>query len=128
MNLNKAFDQTLKDFEITAKHLAEMSGVAPQTISDFRRGKKAIQTDSLEKLLSVLPAEAQAHFFSLALGGNISSEKLLRLLGKDWHLLISTASLGDIEEILRALSHRYSELKGSNEPSQSEEEIMALSA
>lgn len=126
MNLNKAFDQTLKDFEITAKHLAEISGVAPQTISDFRRGKKAIQTDSLEKLLNVLPAEAQAHFFSLTVGGNLSSEKLLRLLGKDWQLLISTASLGDIEEILRALTQRYSELKNSAQ--KQSDEVMALSA
>jgi transcriptional regulator with XRE-family HTH domain len=111
MNLNEAFDQTLKYFEISAKSLSEQSGVAPQTISDFRRGKKTIQTDSLEKLLKSLSIEAQAHFFSLSVGGKLTPEKIMLSVGKDWELLISTASPGDIEEILHALSDRYSQLK-----------------
>ncbi len=126
MNLNKAFDQTLKDFGITAKWLSSKSGVAPQIISDFRREKKAIQTDNLEKLLQSLPIEAQAHFFSLSVTGNLTSEKILLLLGKDWKSLISTASPGDIEEILRAVSDRYSELKNDNEALS--DEMIALSA
>ena len=126
MNLNKAFDQTLKDFGIAAKWLSGKSGVAPQIISDFRRGKKAIQTDNLEKLLKFLPIEAQAHFFSLSVGDNLTSEKIMLSLGKDWKSLISKASPGDIEEILRAVSDRYSELKNDSEvPS---DEMMALSA
>jgi DNA-binding Xre family transcriptional regulator len=83
MNLNKAFDQTLKDFGISAKWLSECSGVAPQIISDFRRGKKAIQTDSLEKLLDALPVEVQTHFFSVFLGGQIAPEKVVALMDTD---------------------------------------------
>ena len=49
-------------------------------------------------------------------------------LNRNWKALISDASLEDIEEILRALSNRYSELKNSKSSSQSEEEVMALSA
>ena len=126
MNLNKAFDRTLKDFGITAKWLSGKSGVAPQTISDFRRGKKAIHTDNLEKLLKFLPIEAQAHFFSLSIGGNLTSEKIMLSLGKDWKSLISTASPGDIEEILRAVLNRYSELKNNNEALS--DEMIAMSA
>ncbi len=83
MNLNKAFDQTLKDLGISAKWLSERSGVAPQTISDFRRGKKAIQTDSLGKLLDALPVEVQTHFFSLLLGGQLTPEKMVALMDAD---------------------------------------------
>lgn len=128
MNLNKAFDQTLKKFRISAKSLSEESGVATQIISDFRRGKKAIHTDNLEKLLQFLPTEAQAYLFSLFVDGNLTSDEILLSSNRDWQLLISSASLGDIEEILRALSNRYSELKNSKSSSQSEEEVMALSA
>lgn len=127
MNLNKAFDQTLKEFRINARLLSKESGVATQIISDFRRGKKAIHTDNLEKLLRFLPAEAQAHFFSLCVAGKLTPEKILLSSDKDWQSLISSASVGDIEEILRALTNRYSELKNSKS-SQSEEEIMPLTA
>lgn len=127
MNLNKAFDQTLKEFRINASLLSKESGVATQIISDFRRGKKAIHTDNLEKLLRFLPAEAQARFFSLCVSDKLTSEKILLSSDKDWQSLISSASVGDIEEILRALTNRYSELK-NNKSSQSEEGIMPLTA
>ena len=74
MNFNLAFDRTLKEFRISAKKLAEQSGVAPQTISDFRRGKKSIQTDSLGKLLGALPADAISYFFSALLGSSLEIE------------------------------------------------------
>ena len=77
MNFNQDFDTTLKEFKINAKQLAEKSGIAPQSISEFRRGKKTIQTDSLEKLLESLPFEAKAYFFSLLLGEKISAEELV---------------------------------------------------
>lgn len=77
MNFNKAFDITLKKFEISAKDLAEQSGVTPQSISEFRREKKTIQTDSLQKLLEFLPIEAKMYFFSSLLGEGISAEHLV---------------------------------------------------
>ena len=77
MNFNLAFDRTLKEFRISAKKLAEQSGVAPQTISDFRRGKKSIQTDSLGKLLGALPADASAYFFSALLGSSLAPENFI---------------------------------------------------
>ncbi|MEM7555207.1 MAG: helix-turn-helix transcriptional regulator [Cyanobacteria bacterium P01_A01_bin.84] len=77
MNFNQAFDTTLKEFKINAKQLAEKSGITPQSISDFRRGKKNIQTDSLEKLLEFLPIEARIYFFSLLLGKGILAGHLV---------------------------------------------------
>jgi transcriptional regulator with XRE-family HTH domain len=77
MNFNQALNSTLKEFGISAKQLAEQSGVTPQSISEFRRGKRTIQTDSLEKLLEYLPFEARMYFFSLLLGEKISAEHLV---------------------------------------------------
>lgn len=76
MKFNQAFDATLKHFKISGKFLSEQSGIATASISEFRRGRKAIQTDSLEKLLHALPPEAKIHFFSSLLGG----EEILKLL------------------------------------------------
>ncbi|NEP02041.1 MAG: helix-turn-helix transcriptional regulator [Symploca sp. SIO2E9] len=83
MNFSQAFDSTLKNFGVSAKWLAERSGVAPQTISDFRRGKKSIQTDSLGKLLVALPVEAQVYFFNLLLGRCITPEQMVEFMDSD---------------------------------------------
>ena len=83
MNFNKSLDATLKEFKINAKNLAEKSGVTPQSISEFRRGKKSIQTDSLEKLLEFLPFEAKVYFFGLLLGEKISTEKLVASMNQE---------------------------------------------
>ncbi|NJN12219.1 MAG: helix-turn-helix transcriptional regulator [Richelia sp. RM2_1_2] len=80
---NQAFDTTLKRFEISAKRLAEESGVTAQSISEFRRGKKSIQTDSLEKLLESLPFEAKIYFFSLLLGEEVLIEHLIAKMDND---------------------------------------------
>ena len=83
MNFNQDFDTTLKEFKINAKQLAEKSGIAPQSISEFRRGKKTIQTDSLEKLLESLPFEARIYFFGLLLSEKISAEHLVAGMNDD---------------------------------------------
>lgn len=83
MNFNQAFDNTLKEFKINAKQLAQKSGIAPQSISEFRREKKNIQTDSLERLLEFLPIEARIYFFSLLLGEKISAELLIAGMHND---------------------------------------------
>ena len=77
MDFNLAFDCTLKKFRISAKELAANSDVAPQTISDFRRGKKSINTDSLGKLLGALPGEAVSYFFSVLLGSSLAMEHFI---------------------------------------------------
>jgi transcriptional regulator with XRE-family HTH domain len=83
MNFNQALNSTLKEFGISAKQLAEQSGVTPQSISEFRRGKRTIQTDSLEKLLECLSFEARIYFFSLLLGEGISAEQLVAGMSDD---------------------------------------------
>lgn len=63
MQFSQALDRTLNEFGIKARWLSERSGVSQQMISDFRNGKQRIYSDSLEKMLSSLPAEARDYFF-----------------------------------------------------------------
>jgi len=48
------FDQTLKRYRIRATALSERAGVSNGLISDFRRGRKATTTDTLEKILEAM--------------------------------------------------------------------------
>ncbi|MDJ0902779.1 MAG: hypothetical protein QNJ55_28655 [Xenococcus sp. MO_188.B8] len=77
MNLNQAFDQSLKDYGVSAKLLSEKSGVSERMISQFRNSRQRIYSDTLEKLLLALPFEVRLHFLSLVLGVEITPEKLV---------------------------------------------------
>ncbi len=76
MSWNIAFDRTLKEFGISAKWLAERSGITPQSISRFRKGHGPMTTDNLNLLLSHLPYEARAYFFSNILGSSLDTTQL----------------------------------------------------
>ena len=77
MELSKAFDKTLKDFELSARWLSENSGVSEKMISQFRNSRQRIYSDTLEKLLVALPLEARLRFLSLVLGVEITPEKMV---------------------------------------------------
>ncbi len=62
MKFHQAFDETLKECGISAKWLSGKAGLTPNTISEFRRGKKTLGVENFEKLLFALPVEAQEHF------------------------------------------------------------------
>ncbi len=131
MKISQAFDKTLKKFGINARLLSEQSGVSEKMISLFRNEKQRIYSDSFEKLLEALPLEARLYFLV-----QLSEDKLAVLdqlseadrIKAEWKSLIFSASLADIETILRALADRYGELKATNEAVQLEKESTALSA
>ncbi len=131
MKISQAFDKTLKKFGINARLLSEQSGVSEKMISLFRNEKQRIYSDSFEKLLEALPLEARLYFLV-----QLSEDKLAVLdqlseadrIKAEWKSLIFSASLADIETILRALADRYGELKARNEAVQLEKESTALSA
>jgi DNA-binding Xre family transcriptional regulator len=75
MDWNTAFNKTLKQHGISAKWLADRSGLTEQTISKFRNGRP-MTTDNLNTLLLQLPYEARAYFFSLILGASLDTTKL----------------------------------------------------
>ena len=100
-------------------------------VSLFRNERQRIYSDSFEKLLDALPTEARLYFLiQLSEGKLVAFDQLSEAdyISAEWKSLISSASLADIEIILRALADRYGELKVKNEVSQPEEESIALSA
>ncbi|MDJ0633723.1 MAG: hypothetical protein QNJ34_11100 [Xenococcaceae cyanobacterium MO_188.B29] len=131
MKISKAFDKTLKNFGINARRLSEQSGVSEKMISLFRNDRQRIYSDSFEKLLDALPIEARLYFLIQLSGDKLTAlDKLTEAdyVEAEWKSLIFSASLTDIETILRALADRYGELKAKKEIVQLEEESTPLSA
>ena len=73
----EALDRSLEDYGISAKWLSEQSGVSMQMISQFRRGKQRVYSDSLEAMINALPEEVQRHFYSLMMGDRIPTVSVM---------------------------------------------------
>ena len=130
MNISQAFDQTLKTFEIRAKDISEKSGVSEKQISMFRNNRQRINSDALQSLLEVLPVKARLYFLIQLSDGRLGELGCFSeedYINAQWRSIISSASLSDIEVILRALADRYGELKAKSSVGHSEE-AFALSA
>lgn len=100
-------------------------------ISLFRNNRQRIYSDSFEKLLDALPLEARLYFLIQLSEGKLAALDQLSeadYIKAKWKSLIFSASLADIEIILRALADRHGELKAKNEVIQLEEESTAWSA
>ncbi|MEG4293248.1 hypothetical protein Q5692_31785 [Microcoleus sp. C2C3] len=101
MKFCEALDRTLEDYGISAKWLSEQSGVSMQMISQFRRGKQRVYSDSLEAMIAALPLEVRCYFYGLMNGDRIPTVSLL-----------NEAELADLmDEIAKVLRKRSS---GSN--------------
>ncbi len=68
MNFGYAFDKALNEFGISARWLAQKSGVSEPVISRFRNGTTKANTKTLEQLLSSLSIEVQQRFYENLLG------------------------------------------------------------
>jgi transcriptional regulator with XRE-family HTH domain len=77
MKFYEALDKTLDAYGISAKWLSEQSGVSMQMISQFRRGKQRVYSDSLEAMIGALPSEVRHHFYSLMNGDRVATVSLL---------------------------------------------------
>jgi transcriptional regulator with XRE-family HTH domain len=117
-NYIEVFNSVLerREFRYSLKELADLSGLGTSQLSRFLNSKTDIPVSKFFQLINSMPPEFQEEYWA----------ELLQQRGsqQDWWSLISTATLSDIEEILRALSHRYSELKRGKEGSQAEQEIL----
>ena len=76
---NQAFDRVIREFNVQAKWLSQVSGVSEYTISQFRKGHKDATTGTLRRLLAPLPSEARQRFFSLLLGEQLSTPASLTI-------------------------------------------------
>ena len=96
MKFYEALDKTLDAYGISAKWLSEQSGVSMQMISQFRRGKQRVYSDSLEAMIGALPSEVRHYFYSLMNGDRITTVSLL-----------NEAELADLmDEIAKVLRKR----------------------
>jgi transcriptional regulator with XRE-family HTH domain len=80
MKFSEAFNQTVDEFNLSAKQLALSAGVREATVSEFRRGIREIHTSNLEKLISVLPSDAKQFLFLKVLIGQMDSKGIATLL------------------------------------------------
>jgi hypothetical protein len=80
MDLHTPFHATLKEFKIDGQSLSKASGVREATISEFRHGRHAIKTDSLEKLLAAMPLEAQQFYFLNCFGLGMDEKSIPTML------------------------------------------------
>ena len=80
MKFCEAFNATLEEFRLSAKEISATSGVREATISEFRRGRREIQTDSLERLIGALPTDAKQYLFLKVLIGEMDARGMASLL------------------------------------------------
>jgi hypothetical protein len=80
MDLHTPFDSTLRKFKIDGRTLSRESGVREATISEFRRGVRSINTDSLERMLAAMPLEAQQFYFLNCFGLGMDEKSIPTLL------------------------------------------------
>jgi transcriptional regulator with XRE-family HTH domain len=89
----KALNGTMKIYGIRGIWIAEQSGLSHQSISAFLNGRSQIKADSLERIIEILPPDAQEHFF-----------QQLRPINKDLRSLILKASDDEKAEVLRLIA------------------------
>ncbi|MBW4523341.1 MAG: helix-turn-helix domain-containing protein [Scytolyngbya sp. HA4215-MV1] len=63
MKFCEAMDQTILEFHLSAKDLASAAGLTQAQLSEFRRGKRELHTDGLERLIAALPLQARHYLF-----------------------------------------------------------------
>ena len=107
-----------RQYRYSLKKLSELSGLGVSQLSRFLNGKTDLPVSKFFHLVNSMPLQFQKDYWS--------EINVQEIQSKNWRALISNASSGDIEEILRALSDRYSELKNDNEALS--DEMIALSA
>jgi len=103
MRFHQAFDETLKECGITAKWLAQQAGLTPNSISEFRRGKKTLGVENFEKLLYALPKEVQEHFQKKIFISSINGEGDIRTT-------IESMSNEELSQLVMMIGQRLTEV------------------
>ena len=73
---SEALNDTLDSFKISNRELAVKSGLREATISQFRQGKRAIPSDSIEKIIKALSPEAKNYLFFMVISMSVSDEEV----------------------------------------------------
>jgi transcriptional regulator with XRE-family HTH domain len=92
----KLFDEMMKEFNISAKELAEAAGISEVMLSNFRRGKADLGMTKFLDVFAVVPDEAKEWYFSRVL--NFKPKASLRSQ-------VLAASPQEKAEVLNALAY-----------------------
>ena len=103
MDFSLAFNLTLNHFGITARSLAEQSGINEVMISRFRNGHQ-IKTETLSRLLECLPVHQREYFFSI-MAGSENSKNQIRSSVESW---IEIATVEELRQTMLLISHKCS--------------------
>ena len=101
MDFSLAFNLTLNHFDISAKHLAQQSGVSEVVISRFRNGHQT-KTETLSRLLECLPVHQREYFFSIVASGENSKNKP-EINIECW---IESATIEELHRTMLLISHK----------------------
>ncbi|MDJ0726961.1 MAG: helix-turn-helix transcriptional regulator [Prochloraceae cyanobacterium] len=112
MDISQAFDKTLKDFNLTAREVAEKAGIREGVISKFRNSRQTVQTDTLDKLLNALNNEAKIYFCSLLVEKKI-----------DLDLIIAEMDNVTLSKLLLIASERINPKENPKEENSSDNKI-----
>ena len=109
MNFGTAFDNALTKSGVSARWLAQESGVGEAVISRFRNGTTNPTTKTLEQLLSPLSIEVQQSFYENLLGQSL---KPCCPSAVD---LVKEMESGELVELLNIIAARLSTQQKSQE-------------
>jgi transcriptional regulator with XRE-family HTH domain len=103
--VNECFKKAMDSYGIQGKQLAELVGVSPQHISEFRTGKKWVSQELFESLLEAMDAispGSRAYFCALLAGHSVSVRSNTNLIEA-----IENSNDDDIEAILSAIGRKW---------------------
>ena len=118
MDFSLAFNLTLNQFDISAKELAQKSGVTETVISRFRNGHQ-VRTETLSRLLECFSVHQRDYFFSVFASGE-DSKNQMRSNAESW---IEIATLDELHQTLLLISHKC--LKQNSQNSQNSQKFEA---
>ncbi|OBQ14589.1 MAG: DNA-binding protein [Anabaena sp. LE011-02] len=117
--INESFVTAMSEYGIKAKELAELVGISPQQVTEFRRGRSWVSQETFESLLENmdrLSPGSKTYFCSLLANQPIASiDKKQQLIE-----MIETANSEEIEAVLLAIGRKW---KKSNSNSKSDSSI-----
>ena len=103
MRIHEAFHTTLEEYSITGRMLADEAGVSGSMVSQFRRGKKGMTDEVLDRLLTAMEriAPGSRRYFCNLLADSSVSEKGILLS------LVDDVPEEDIPQLLMAIARRW---------------------
>ena len=102
MLIYKAFNKTLETYEISGKAIAQAANASESLVSQFRRGKKGVTDEMLDKLLGAMQTLApgsRRYFCSLVAGESGREGSLLNV--------IESLSEEEIPQLLIEIAKRW---------------------